>query len=198
LSAEEFQNEAASPPRRPRADSARNRERLIAAARAAFAKEGAEASLEEIARSAQVGIGTLYRHFPSRLDLLEAVYRREVEQLAQAAPRLLAERRPFEALREWMRLSVDYLAAKRVIAPALAASAGAPQIYAASGGLITGAMTQLVERAVQSGEIRSDVDASDLLRAMVGLSYGYTEPGWEASARRLVDILMDGLRPQGR
>jgi AcrR family transcriptional regulator len=196
LSADESRQETEPSPRRPRADSARNRERLIEAARAVFAKEGAEASLEEIARSAQVGIGTLYRHFPSRLDLLEAVYRREVGQLAEAAPRLLAERPPFEALREWMRLSIDYLAAKRVIAPALAASAGAPQIYATSGGLITGAMTQLVERAVERGEIRSDVDAGDLLRAMVGLSYGYTEPGWEASARRLVDILMDGLRPQ--
>lgn len=197
MSADDFEKDAASPSRRPRADSARNRERLIEAARAAFAREGAEASLEEIARSAQVGIGTLYRHFPSRLDLLEAVYRREVGQLAEAAPRLLAERPPFEALREWMRLSIDYLATKRVIAPALAASAGASQIYAASGGLITEAMTKLVERAVESGEIRSDVDAGDLLRAMVGLSYGYTEPGWEASARRLVDILMDGLRAPG-
>jgi AcrR family transcriptional regulator len=198
LSAGAPRNETGLSQRRPRADSARNRERLIQAARTAFARDGADASLEEIARSAQVGIGTLYRHFPSRLDLLEAVYRREVEQLAQAAPRLLAERPPFEALREWMRLSIDYLAAKRVIAPALAASAGAPQIYAASGGLISGAMTQLVESAVQSGEIRPDVDPSDLLRAMVGLSYGYTEPGWEESARRLVDILMDGLRPPAR
>ncbi|HEX4741368.1 MAG TPA: TetR family transcriptional regulator [Caulobacteraceae bacterium] len=198
MSADASRKETELSPRRPRADSARNRERLILAARTAFAGDGAEASLEDIARSAHVGIGTLYRHFPSRLDLLEAVYRREVEQLAQAAPRLLAERPPFEALREWMRLSIDYLATKRVIAPALAASAGAPQIYAASGGLITGAMTQLVESAVRSGEIRPDTDPGDLLRAMVGLSYGYTEPGWEASARRLVDILMDGLRPPGR
>jgi AcrR family transcriptional regulator len=197
LNAEDSRQETELSPRRPRADSARNRERLIEAARAAFAREGAEASLEEIARSAQLGIGTLYRHFPTRLDLLEAVYRREVGQLAEAAPRLLAERPAFEALREWMRLSIDYLATKRVIAPALAASAGASQIYAASGGLITEAMTMLVERAVKNGDIRSDVDAGDLLRAMVGLSYGYTEPGWEASARRLVDILMDGLRPPG-
>jgi AcrR family transcriptional regulator len=198
VSAEESRDDRERPARRPRADSARNRERLVEAARAAFARHGAEVSLEEIARLAQVGIGTLYRHFPSRLDLLEAVYRREVEQLAEAAPRLLAERAPFEALHEWMRLAVDHVAAKRVIGPALAASAGAPEIYAASGGLITEAMKQLVARAVESGEIRSDIDAGDLLRAMVGLSYGYAEPGWEASARRLVDVLMDGLRAQSR
>jgi AcrR family transcriptional regulator len=198
VSAEQSWNDHERPARRPRADSARNRERLIEAARTAFGRQGADVSLEEIARLAQVGIGTLYRHFPSRLDLLEAVYRREVGQLAEAAPRLLAERAPFEALREWMRLAVDYLAAKRVIGPALAASAGGPEIYAASGGLITEAMKQLVARAVESGEIRSDVDSGDLLRAMVGLSYGYAEPGWEASARRLVDILMDGLRAGSR
>jgi AcrR family transcriptional regulator len=180
--------------RRPRSDRARNRERLVEAAKAAFADLGAEVSLEEVARRAGVGIATLYRHFPTRRALLEAVYRREVEQLAAAATRLLASDSPRAALREWLYLAVDYIATKKLIAPALAASAGGVDaVYAASGPMIMDAVTMLVERAVAAGEIRPEVEAGDLLRVMVGLSYGQAEAGWEASARRLVDILMDGL-----
>jgi AcrR family transcriptional regulator len=182
--------------RKPRADSLRNRERLIEAAKAAFAETGPEASLDEVARRADVGIGTLYRHFPSRDAIVEAVYRREVQQLADAATGLLAASPPGEALHGWMRLFVDYIATKKVIAPALSAIVGgAADLYAASGVLIIGAMSLLVERAAAAGDIRPDVDPNDLLRALVGFTYGAVGPGWQDSAMRLIDILMDGLRP---
>ena len=181
--------------RKPRADGARNRERLMEAAKAAFAETGADVSLDEIARRAEVGIGTLYRHFPTRDAIVEAVYRREVQQLADAAPRVLGSMPPGAALHEWMRLFVDYIATKKVIAPALGSIVGgASELYAFSGAQITGAVTLLVERAVAAGDIRPDVDPADVLRALVGFAYGSTSPGWEASALRLIDIFMDGLR----
>jgi AcrR family transcriptional regulator len=165
------------------------------AAKAGFAELGPDVSLEEIARRAGVGIGTLYRHFPTRAAIVEAVYRREVQQLVDSATRLLGSMSPGDALREWLRLSVDYVATKKVIAPAL--GGGAPDLYAASGPQIIDAMTLLVERATASGDIRSDVDAEDLLMALAGFAYGAGSPGWQASALRLIDILMDGLRSAG-
>ena len=110
--------------RKPRADAQRNRDGLLEAAKAAFAEVGPEASLEEIARRADVGIGTLYRHFPTRDAIVEAVYRREVQHLADAAPRLADSLPPAEALRAWMRVFIDYIAAKKVIAPALKSLVG--------------------------------------------------------------------------
>jgi AcrR family transcriptional regulator len=196
-----FQEQAIKKPnstpesRKPRADSARNRQLLIDAGKAGFSEVGLNVSLEEIARRAGVGIGTLYRHFPTREDVVEAVYRREVEQLAQAVPRLLETLPPGEALHKWMHLFVDYIATKRLIAPSLAAAASrGSSLHASSVELITGAITTLVKRAVASGDVRKDIDPSDLLRALVGVSYGNPDVGWQASARRLVDILMDGLR----
>ncbi|HEX4181924.1 MAG TPA: TetR family transcriptional regulator, partial [Caulobacteraceae bacterium] len=125
----------------------------------------------------------------------EAVYRREVQQLADAARGLLAASPPGEALHGWMRLFVDYVATKKVIAPALGAIVGGTaDLYAASGVLITGAMSLLVEQAAAAGDIRPDVDPNDLLRAVMGFTYGNTGPGWQESALRLIDILMDGLR----
>lgn len=183
--------------RKPRADSARNRQLLIDAAKAAFADVGVGVSLEEIARRAGVGIGTLYRHFPSREAVVEAVYRREVEQLAAAVPRLLKSSPPDEALHKWMHLFVDYIATKRLIAPSLETVAGASSaLRANSAELIAQAMSNLVKRAVEHGQVRKDIAPSDLLRAMVGVSYGNPDQAWEASARRLIDLLMDGLRPQ--
>jgi AcrR family transcriptional regulator len=181
--------------RKPRADSARNRQLLIDAAKAGFADVGLNVSLEEIARRAGVGIGTLYRHFPNRETVMEAVYRREVEQLAEAVPHLLEKSTAGDALHKWMHLFVDYIATKRLIAPSLAAAAGRTSaLYATSVELITGAISTLVKRAIASGEVRKDIDPSDLLRALVGVSYGNPDADWEASARRLIDILMDGLR----
>jgi AcrR family transcriptional regulator len=184
------------PTRKPRADAQRNRERLLAVAKTAFADEGADVSLDEIARRAGVGIGTLYRHFPTRDAIVEAVYRREVEQLAGSASRLLGSLSPGEALREWMRLFVDYIATKKIIASALGSIAGGPtELYVSSSAQITAAMSLLVKHAVAIGDIRPDVDPNDLLRAVAGFTYGNTSPAWQASALRLIDILIDGLRP---
>ena len=183
--------------RKPRADARRNRDSLLEAAKAAFAEVGAEASLDEIARRAGLGIGTLYRHFPTRDAVVEAVYRREVQQLADAAPRLVETLPPAEALRAWMRLFIDYIAAKKVIAPALKSSVGGGSaVYADSSVRINEAMALLVERARARGDIRPNADSADLLRALVGFAYVNSAPDWEASARRLIDLLIDGLRPQ--
>jgi AcrR family transcriptional regulator len=181
--------------RKPRADSARNRQLLIDAAKGAFSEGGLTVSLEEIARRAGVGIGTLYRHFPTREAVVEAVYRREVEQLTQAVPQLLESSPAAEALHQWMHLFIDYIATKRMIAPSLGAAASRTSpLYATSAELITRAITTLLRRAAAGGDVRKDIDPNDLLRAMVGVSYGNPDPAWEASARRLIDLLMDGLR----
>jgi len=183
--------------RKPRADAQRNRDGLLEAAKAAFAEVGPEASLEEIARRADVGIGTLYRHFPTRDAIVEAVYRREVQQLADAAPRLVDALPPTEALRAWMRVFIDYIAAKKVIAPALKSLVGGGSaLYADSSARINGAIALLVERARASGDIRPDADSADLLRALIGFAYVNSAPDWEASALRLIDLLIDGLRSQ--
>ena len=185
--------------RKPRADAQRNRERLIEAAKVAFADLGADVSLEEIARRAGVGIGTFYRHFPTRDAIVEAVYRREVRQLADGATRLLDTLPPGEALHQWMRMFVDYISTKKVIASALnTIVSGTASLFAASGVQITDAMDRLVTRAIGAGDIRPDADPSDLLRALVGFTYGNANPGWQASAGRLIDILMDGLRSAPR
>jgi AcrR family transcriptional regulator len=184
--------------RKPRADAQRNRDGLLEAAKAAFAEVGPEASLDEIARRARVGIGTLYRHFPTRDAIVEAVYRREVQQLADAAPRLADSLPPAEALRAWMRVFIDYIVAKKVIAPALKSLiGGGSALYADSGARITEAIGLLVERARASGDIRPDADSADLLRALIGFAYVNSAPDWEPSARRLIDLLIDGLRSQG-
>jgi AcrR family transcriptional regulator len=184
-------------PRKPRADAQRNREGLLEAAKAAFAEVGPEASLEEIARRADVGIGTLYRHFPTRDAIVEAVYRREVQQLADAAPRLVDALPPAEALRAWMRVFIDYIAAKKVIAPALKSLVGGSSaLYADSSARINGAIALLVDRARASGDIRPDADSADLLRALIGFAYVNSGPDWEASALRLIDLLIDGLKSQ--
>jgi len=189
----------AAPARKPRADGARNRQLLIDAAKAGFSSVGLDVSLEEIARRAGVGIGILYRHFPTREAVVEAVYRREVEHLAEAVPQLLQISTAGEALHKWMHLFVDYIATKRIIAPSLAAAVTRTSaLHTTSVELITGAISTLVKRAIAGGDVRKDIDPSDLLRAMVGVSYGTPDAGWEASARRLIDILMDGLRPKSR
>jgi AcrR family transcriptional regulator len=182
--------------RKPRADGLRNRERLIDVAKLAFAEIGPNVSLEEIARRAEVGIGTLYRHFPTRDDIIAAVYRREVTQLADAAKRLLETRPAGEALHEWLRLFVDYIATKKVIAPALASMAGGTSaLYESSIELMKGAIADLVEKAIAAGDIRPDVEPFDLVQALGSFAMGVsTSPGWETRTLRLIDILMDGLR----
>jgi AcrR family transcriptional regulator len=182
--------------RKPRSDAQRNRERILEAAKEAFTRFGADASLDDIAKRAGVGAGTLYRHFPTRDALIEAVYRSEVEKLAEAERRFTQTMPPIEALRAWMLLFVDHIAAKQIIAPALNSVAGGPsKLIEGSRGLVQGAIDALVQRAIQSGDIRSDLEPFDLLRALIGVSHIASGPGWQQSARRLVDILIMGSRP---
>jgi AcrR family transcriptional regulator len=188
-------------PKRPlRADAQRNRARLIEVAKAMFSEGGADTSLEAIARTAGVGIGTLYRHFPMRDTLIEAVYRSETQQLAQAATRFSETLPPVEALRTWLRLFVDHIATKQVMTPVLASMVGGPsELYCESGAQVKAAIALLVDRAVASGDIRLDIDPLDLLRALAGVAGISAVPGWEESAKRLVDILIAGVRiPPGK
>jgi AcrR family transcriptional regulator len=183
-------------PRRPRADAQRNRERILDAAKQAFTRSTGTVNLDDIAKKAGVGPGTLYRHFPTREALLEAVYRTEVEKLAAAERELSKTLPPVEALRAWMLLFVDYIAAKHVIAPALNTLVGGPsKLFESSGAQIKAATRALVKRAIASGDIRPDLDPIDLLRALIGVSNVASGPGWPQSARRLVDILILGSRP---
>jgi AcrR family transcriptional regulator len=182
--------------RKPRADALRNRERVLEVAKAAFTRQGANASLEEIARQAGVGTGTLYRHFPTRDALIEGVYRNEVEKLAAAAARFAETMSPLEALRAWMLLLVEYIAAKHIIAPALNTIAGGPsRLHEGTRGMIQTAMDELVTRAKKSGDLREDLEGNDLLRALIGVSHVGSGLDWQQSARRLVDILIAGSRP---
>ena len=182
--------------RKLRTDAQRNRERILEVAKHAFSQFGATASLDEIAKEAGVGAGTLYRHFPAREDLLEAVYRTEVEKLAAAERKFAETLPPVEALRAWMFLFVDHIATKRIIAPVLNALVGDPKkVFEASYAQIWGAIRALVKRAVKSGDIRRDLDPLDLLRALIGVANVATSPDWQQSARRLVDILIAGSRP---
>ncbi len=183
--------------RKPRADALRNQERLIDAAKQAFTEVGPDVSLEEIARRAGVGIGTFYRHFPTREAIVEAVYRREIGQLAEAAQSLLNARRPIDALHDWLKLFVDYMATKRVIAPALASmSGGTSALYERSGLMMRDAVTLLIDKAVASADIRPDVEPEDMMQALSGLAFGSSNPGWEARTLRLIDVMMTGLRRQ--
>jgi AcrR family transcriptional regulator len=181
--------------RRPRSDAQRNRRRILEVAKRAFTRHGADASLDDIAKQAGVGPGTLYRHFPTRDALIEGVYLNEVEKLAAAADRFAGAMSPMEALRAWMLLFVDYIAAKHIIAPALNTVDGGPsRLYEGSRALIQGALNALVTSAKKSGDLRKDLDASDLLRALIGVSHMGSDPAWKQSARRLVDILIAGSR----
>ena len=181
--------------RKPRTDAQRNRQRILEVAKEAFTRSGVDASLDEIAREASVGAGTLYRHFPTRDALLEAVYRTEVEKLAGAERKFAESMAPVEALRAWMLLFVDYIATKQIIAPALNTLVGGPsKLYEGSRAQITGAIEALVKRAIKSGDIRKDLEPFDLLRALIGVSNVAAGPEWKQSARRLVDILIAGSR----
>jgi len=182
--------------RRPRTDAQRNRERILEVAKAAFTRSGAHASLDDVAKQAGVGPGTLYRHFPTRDALIEAVYHTEVEKLAAAQRELSAKLPPIEALRAWMMLFVDYIATKQIIASALNSVVGGPsRLYDSSRVQVAGAIDALVKTAMKSGDIRKDLEPFDLLRALIGVSNVATGPDWQESARRLVDILITGSRP---
>jgi len=182
--------------RKPRTDAQRNRQRILEVAKEAFTRDGANASLDDIAKQSGVGPGTLYRHFPTRDALIEAVYRAEVEKLAAAADHFAAAMPPLEALRSWMLLFVDHMAAKLIIAPALNTVVGGPsRLYEGARSQIRGAIETLAKRAIRSGDLRSNLDPNDFLRALIGVALIPASPDWQQSAKRLVDILIAGSRP---
>ncbi|KJC49618.1 TetR family transcriptional regulator [Bradyrhizobium sp. LTSP857] len=187
--------EKAATARKPRADARRNRILLLETAKAAFAEKGPGASLDEIARTAGVGAGTLYRHFPTRDALIEAVYRNETEQLVAAATRLAESHSPTAALREWLLLFVDYMAAKHGMSEALnSIVGGTSELYSASAEQMKRAIGRLIDRAVASGDIRLDLEPLDLLRALAGVANLSSGPVGKQAAKRMVDILIAGVQ----
>src|ERR1700692_3303274 len=181
--------------RGPRADAVRNRERVLEAAKVVFSAGGPDASLEAVARRAGGGIGTLFCRCPTREALVEAVYRREVQQLGELAEQLKGEAAPVEALRRWLRSNVEFVATKKGMSAALAlAVQGSSELSAYSFDRLTKAVGALLDRAVAAGEIRSDISPEDVLRTLVGMCYMHDQPGWQKSVLRLLDVFVDGLR----
>jgi AcrR family transcriptional regulator len=189
--------ECETTPPRLRADARRNRDRLIAVAREAFAERGADASLDDIARRAGVGPGTLYRHFPTRMALMEAVYRDGVEALCAEAYDLLLSPSPGDALAAWLRSFLAYAATKRGLAKALMAMAGdeKPPFFAACHDMISEAGAALLARAQAAGAVRPDVQLWDLLKLVSGIAMTCEQaPDCEIMADRLLALVMDGVR----
>lgn len=178
-----------------RADAQRNRDKLVEVAVAAFARDGIDTSLEEIARTAGVGIGTLYRHFPNRDVLLEAVFRRNVDDIAAQADELLETLPGDQALAEWMSRFVRYVATKKGLATHLKSVVSADaEIFAYSHAKMDGVMKRLVETGQREGTIRADVDYHDVLKGLSGVCMMSHVPGWQDQACRISGLLMDGLR----
>jgi AcrR family transcriptional regulator len=178
-----------------RADAQRNRDRLLDAAVRAFSQDGPEVTLDAIAKDAGVGIGTLYRHFPTREALVEAAYRNELARLCDAVPDLLRDLPPDEATRTWMDRFVDYMTTKRGMSGALRvviASGGNP--FAQSRDRLVAAISTLLDAGAAGGTVRSDVEPGDVLASLSGVSLAAGEPAQRDQARRLLDLLMDGLR----
>jgi AcrR family transcriptional regulator len=186
-------------PRRQRSDAVRNRERVLCAARTALAEHGPDASLEEIARGAGVGIGTLYRHFPTRAALLEAVFRDSVDVLCARGEELLAEECADQALASWLRAQLDHATSYR----SLAASVMITMLDDPGGGpttceMMRGTGHQLLTRAQAVGAIRRDVDIDDVLRLVNAVALASEEADEDADRRaradRLFGLVLDGLR----
>jgi AcrR family transcriptional regulator len=178
-----------------RKDAARNREKLLAAAVELFAERGTEGSLEEVAKRAEVGIGTLYRHFPTRDALVEAAYRNEVAQLRAAADELLAELPPDQALEAWVRRFVDYGTAKRGMRDALQSIAGgSATLFSDTRGQVTEAVAVLLRAGAEAGTLRSDVEAEDVLRAMGAIWMVADGDEFPEQAMRILRLVLDGLR----
>jgi AcrR family transcriptional regulator len=177
-----------------RADAQRNRDLLLATAVRLFSEKGLDATLEAIARDAGVGIGTLYRHFPTREALIEAAYRNELTTVSSAVPALLAELEPRAALRAWMNQFMDYMTTKIGMADALhevIASGGTP--YAQSRDLLNAAIQELLDAAITRDRARNDIPADDILISLAGIALAAGEPSRRAQAGRLMDLLIDAL-----
>ena len=180
--------------RRPRSDGERNRARLIAAAKRAFAEKGAAVGLEHIARQADVSIATLYRHFPTRDELISAVYQQEVTALIEEADQLMTEREPVAALREWLMSFVEFLDA--YMAAAMDTLIGGPEpIYSKTPQRLDVPIKALVARGVATGVFRDDIEPHDLLRALSGVAHVRPSKNWKRQAVRMVDLLLGGLQP---
>ena len=182
-----------------RADAQRNRDRLLEVAVGAFSKDGPDVPLDSIAKVAGVGIGTLYRHFPTREALVEAAYRNELARLCDAADELLATMPPDAALRTWMDRFVDYMTTKRGMADALRtviASGGDP--FAHSRDRMIAAIRALLDAGAAAAALRSDVEPVDVVMSLSGISLAAGEPAQREQAGRLLDLLMDGLRYRDR
>lgn len=188
---------AQAAPRKPRADAVRNRERLVVAAREVFLQGGPSASLEAVARKAGLGIGTLYRHFPSREALFQAVYHHEVGDLIALALALQDAPDAAEALRAWLHAGVAMVATKRGILGALTVVL-TDEHKAQNAALMAreaDAVQALVQRGIDADTIRADITGEDILQTLFALCYARKpEPGWEAHVLRLLDIFIDGLR----
>jgi AcrR family transcriptional regulator len=179
-----------------RADAQRNRDRLVSAAQEVFGEQGAGASLEDIAKRAGVGPGTLYRHFPTRAALQEAAYRDAVERLCAAGADLRDQTDPRRALSEWMRLLLEHMIARRGLAEALVAALGKQgDVFVTSHRALHEIGDDLVARAQRAGAARPDLDASDLLWMVHGVSQAAEGPGGDARAQRLLSIITDGTLP---
>jgi AcrR family transcriptional regulator len=150
-----------------------------------------------VAKRAGVGIGTLYRHFPTREALFEAVYRREVEQLSELAEQLKGAKDPVGALRRWLHSNVEFVATKKGMSAALALTfQSSSDLASYSRDRLTKAIGSLLERAVTAGMMRADISAEDLLGALIGMCYMHDQPGWQSTTLRLLDVFVDGLLVQ--
>ncbi len=178
-----------------RKDAQRNRELLLSVAADQFTQHGVDVPLEDVARAAGVGIGTLYRHFPTRGALIEAVYRREVAQLCDSAAELLATLPPGDALAAWMQNFVAYATAKRGLSAALKDMISAePDLFVATRARIYAAADSVLSAAADAGVIRPDVDSEDLIRGMGGICMATDDAGYNERATRLMSLLLDGMR----
>ncbi|MBT0771101.1 TetR/AcrR family transcriptional regulator [Kineosporia sp. J2-2] len=189
-------DEVTAPSERPlRADARRNRERLLRSAVLAFSRDGTDASLEGIAKDAGVGIGTLYRHFPSRDELVEAAYRNELARLCDAAGELLVAHPADQALRRWMDHFIDYMTTKREMADALTAViASGRNPYSTSRARMTAAVDDLLGAGVRADLLRGDVQPVDVLLTLSGIAMTAGQPDQREQAGRMLDLLVDGLR----
>jgi AcrR family transcriptional regulator len=186
---------AETPARALRADAQRNRDKLLTAATEAFAEEGEDVALETIAARAGLGIGTLYRHFPSREALVAAAYRNEVDALCAAAADLPASLPADQALRVWTERFADYIATKRAMGDALRSAAGSDSpLFAETKARIVGALRLLLDAGAASGTLRADVDPTDVMRVIHGIWYLPDGPEWRADVGRMLDLIIDGLR----
>ena len=184
-----------TPVRSLRADAQRNRDKLLLAATEAFAQQGEDVPLEHIAGRAGVGIGTLYRHFPSREALVCAAYRNEVDALCTAAEDLLSSMPADQALRAWAERFADYIAAKRAMAEALrSAAASSSPLFAETRERICDSLRLLLESGAAAGTLRADVDPRDVMRVINGIWYLPEGPEWRADVGRMLDLVIDGLR----